>query len=111
MDNVIYINRKQSPEHQRSQGNELYFDHAGFLLSVVLTIVAPTIAYCAYQGPVPPVVFAATALVGVAIGVANYLKSPDKPLSCFGASTGQRPRTNTPSTPPPSTGTTTKLAA
>lgn len=111
MDNVININRNKSRGHERSSDNGLYFEQAAFLAGVTLTMVVPTIAYCALRGPIPFTMFAFVALTGVAFGVAKYLFFPTKTISRVDLTIAKQPRAINPRTPPPAAGTRNKLAA
>lgn len=72
MSNVIDFNSKQPHQLQLSQVDNTNYDRAVFVVGAFVTIVLPTVTYCAFRGPVPFAVFAGVALIGTLLGVANY---------------------------------------
>lgn len=111
MDNVVNINRNSAVGAQRSRNYDLYLEQALFFAGALLTMVVPTIIYCAYQGPVPFTLFACSSLAGVGFGLVDYFLVPKQIISCVDRTTAKSARANNTKTTPPDIGATTKLAA
>jgi hypothetical protein len=109
MNNVIDIKQKLQDqgqqEHQeqpRPFPQDTNYDLPVFAVGILVTMVLPTIAYCAFRGPVSISVFAGTALLGTLIGIANYSRFPSESNS--GISSGPTRKTcAASSTRPPAT--------
>jgi hypothetical protein len=76
----IYANRFLG-EYCAAQSSARLEEDAVFFTGVFLTVVAPTISYCAQGGPVSPIVFAAGAALGTVLGLIKYYRVPDRPVS------------------------------
>jgi hypothetical protein len=108
MNNVLHSNRFKAHPHSRKQVD---YDLALFLAGVSLTTAVPTAIYIAFGGPVPFIVFAATALIGIILGLANYLYFPYQVISCVDTKGPRRASSTTGTTTTPNAGTTEKKAA
>lgn len=109
MNNVIDFNSKQPHQLQLSQVDNTSYDRAVFVVGVFVTIVLPTVTYCAFRGPVPFAVFAGVALIGTLLGVANYFLVSYKRGSSIYKGPGRFSSANTTAKPPAQS--TTKRAA
>jgi hypothetical protein len=61
-----------------------------FFAGVILTVVLPTITYCAYGGPVPFKAFAVSGLLGVVLGLAIYYRYPFRIQRCVASESVNR---------------------
>jgi hypothetical protein len=104
MDKVVSINnRRFLGAYCEAQNSERIPEEAFFFTGVILTVVLPEIIYCAYGGPVSPILFTGCALAGTLLGVAKYHQLLHQLISSV--------RTRTVPQAPPSGGITLKKAA
>ena len=84
--NVIPMRRRTAPGDHYTRGNEVISDGLTFLAGTALTLLAPTIAYCAVAGRLWPLcVMGCNEALGVVLGLVMLRKSPASFLSCVPA--------------------------
>lgn len=82
MNNVIPLKRRAFLAGYILQSSRRRPHEAVFLAAVLIAMVLAATAYCAFGGPVPAIGFAATVLLGSAIGVTVYRRFPYRMVSC-----------------------------